>query len=792
VAADQPPAELRDLEPQRSPVGDLDARLDTYIRGLRARAETVEPESEAAERLDRQLRETVMLLQGWTRTALRSWHDVSSTTGGSDAPGTRNPETAWARLTVLEQSLDRLIALVRFNRGNLSKPYLDHLTRLNEAGRRQLAWEIDQAVLQVRLYTAHRLHDLDRIPEQLADALTIGELVWHLLLTLLAIGAAVWLKRRGPDGLERIRRSAFRSFDSLKWKRRVVRATNAVEVLVPWGSFVLGVIAVRWALGPLADEIEIDLLLWLTMLFGVYRLAIDAITGLLLAIGRHYKLPIDDEQQRRLERSVRTVLRIAGLLLIVGLVSARWLGEGVLYTLVSRFAWLIILLAIVGELLRWRTSMVDMFLELSPDSPLATSVRNSREHWYGMLIAPAAFVWLAAHGVATVTRDFMLRFEETQKALAFLFRRKVEKQAEREGYADEVYDDVPPEVLEAFDEQAIDRGPLVVSHFPELETIQNQISEWRRSGTGGAALIQGQRGIGKTSWLNQLRREDVEITRIELGTRVTGPDALVSQLARLLDIPGSPASVGDLADQLESGDQRIVVLDLAQHLFIARIGGYDAFSAFAELVNRTRQHVFWIASMSKYAWRHLVAVHPDCAVFRRVIALEGWSEEEIRELIQRRAKASGATFNYADVAVDQIEGVASRARLVESAEGYLRLLWDYAGGNPRVALHFFVRSLDPDRGGRLRVRLFRAPDPARLEAGGEAGLFVLAAIVTHESLSIQDLATVTRSTVARCHIHVDRLIDLGAARVDDGLIRVTTTWQRAAVRLLRRRNLLPD
>jgi hypothetical protein len=201
--------------------------------------------------------------------------------------------------------------------------------------------------------------------------------------------------------------------------------------------------------------------------------------------------------------------------------------------------------------------------------------------------------------------------------------------------------------------------------------------------------------------------------------------------------------------------------------------------------------VFWLAAMSKYAWRHLRAVHPDCTVFRRVIDLEGWSEEEIRELIQRRAKGSGATFNYADVAVDQLEGVATRARLVESAEGYLRLLWDYSSGNPRIALHFFIRSLDPDHGGRLRVRLFRAPETGRLEEGGEAGLFVLAAIVTHESLSIEDLASVTRSTVARTSIHVDRLIDLGAVCVESGLIRVTTTWQRAAVRLLRRRHLLP-
>ena len=64
----------------------------------------------------------------------------------------------------------------------------------------------------------------------------------------------------------------------------------------------------------------------------------------------------------------------------------------------------------------------------------------------------------------------------------------------------------------------------------------------------------------------------------------------------------------------------------------------------------------------------------------------------------------------AAVVVEGMEGVSIKARLIESEEGYIRLLWDYSDGNPRAALHFFVRSLDPDRGSRVRVRLFKAPD----------------------------------------------------------------------------------
>jgi hypothetical protein len=247
-----------------------------------------------------------------------------------------------------------------------------------------------------------------------------------------------------------------------------------------------------------------------------------------------------------------------------------------------------------------------------------------------------------------------------------------------------------------------------------------------------------------------------------------------------------------LARALAEGPSRVVVLDMAQHLFLADVGGYDAFAGFARLVNRTCRQVFWLCSMNTYAWRHLSAVRPDAAVFRGSAQLAAWSEERIRELIRTRCTASGVQFNFADLVVDGLEGVSTQARLIESEEGYTRLLWDYSDGNPRAALHFFLRSLDPDRGNRVRVRLFRAPDVARLEAGGFNGLFVLAAVVTHESIGLDHLVEVTRIDRPECFIHLDRMAELGAVVCHDDMYRVSTTWHRAAVRLLRRRNLLPS
>jgi hypothetical protein len=185
-------------------------------------------------------------------------------------------------------------------------------------------------------------------------------------------------------------------------------------------------------------------------------------------------------------------------------------------------------------------------------------------------------------------------------------------------------------------------------------------------------------------------------------------------------------------------------------------------------------------------------VRPDLAVFRHREALEAWNEEQIRALIRRRLVASEIRATYQDLVVDRMEGVSAAATLLQTEEGYARLLWDYSDGNPRVALNCWLRSVVPDAPDRVRVRLFRAPDPDELERGGEPGLFVLSAIVNHENLTLEETARVTSYPVSLCRIHLDRFAEIGALHCERGRHRVTTRWQRPVIRLLKRRNLLSD
>ena len=785
AAPSEPGADLVSDTPAE-PAVDLDATRSAVDARLQALVERLDAAASGTPEVDEIDRSLVVVLDD-VQTRLRQALDRLNEASGSD-----DSDLRWREVELYGGALSRLVQLRKQARSSFTEEYGDALSGLSRIGIEQASREARTAWLATRYHLASRRHTLDEVPKMTRDLFTVGAAFSRMLLVIVVVIAAFWVRRRWRGWLERLRTSTFGLLASVAAKRRAQRLFRWCETACPWTIFLATVAAVRWALGPAADSTEVGTLLTLLTVFGCYRLAIDVVAAMFVGTATHYGLVVTDERRSMLHRSVRLVLRIGTFLVLIHLAS-RALGQGFLGAMITRFAWMVVLTAVLVELFRWRDVMVDTFLKLQPNGWLAATVRDTRTRWYGALLAPAAFVWLAGRGLAVVAREFALGFEQTQKALAFLFRQRVQRQAEKQGYAEGDVAELPKGLAAAFAEEPVTTGELVVANFPGLEEMHEILSTWRATGARGSYLLTGERGIGKTTWLNQIRREDLSVQRVLLGRRVSTESDLCSRLAELLEVDaGKTPDSRDLGRALCSGPPRVVILDMAQHLFLTNVSGYDAFAAFARLVNRTCNNVFWLCSMSAYAWRHLRAVRPDATVFRTRRHLGGWTEDAISELVRTRCAASGVRFNYADLVVDRLEGVSMRSRLIESADGYSRLLWDYSDGNPRAALHFFLRSLDPDRGDRVRVRLFKAPDVDLLEDGGQDGLFVLAGIVTHESICLDDLIEVTRFDRSQCFIHLDRLLEVGAITLDEEMYRVSTTWHRAAVRLLRRRNLLPE
>ncbi|MFZ9889629.1 MAG: hypothetical protein ACO3JL_19210, partial [Myxococcota bacterium] len=348
-------------------------------------------------------------------------------------------------------------------------------------------------------------------------------------------------------------------------------------------------------------------------------------------------------------------------------------------------------------------------------------------------------------------------------------------------------------ILAAFSDEPTLEAERVVERFVGADDV---VTRLQGSVRGGAFVLHGPWGVGRTSWVMQLVSRlpaATRIVRFEPSKRLTTVQQLCEEWQSVLDTPEAPTCPDEIAAALLKREADVVILDGAELLFLRTIGGYGAIEALASIVADTREHILWLMTCASPAFSYLCRTMAFEQNFDQVIALPRWSEGEIRSLVQRRQEASGIAANFDDLLVHEGAGERRLTQVVETEEGYIRLLWNFAEGNPRVAQLFWLRSLYPDPQGRMRVRLYTAPTADDLEWLSEQEKFLLAAFHLHGPLSINALALACRQPPPRVRAHVDRGVAKGlyvrSSLQDESYLISLEHWQAAQV-ALRRKNLL--
>lgn len=497
-------------------------------------------------------------------------------------------------------------------------------------------------------------------------------------------------------------------------------------------------------------------------------------------------------------RCWRIITRYAAVALILLALAERAVGRAVFYQLATQILWWGSLPLAIYCLRVFRPWIVREYVKRSPtDGWLTELTRKHAPRFYGIAVLLVALIIVLFRQVARFVRSNLSDLDATKRLLAFFFRRRVEKHAQEHGRVLVEPHELPAPIIEHFPIRPLapEARPIKA---PFLDEIKEAFQNWQAQKTDGSVVLVGGAGMGKSTALRLLERtlgEPVPVYKVD--DKYTGVQGLLSGLARLLEMPRVPTSVSafvaELCRLLESQDRRVVALDNCHNFFLRKVGGFAAWEAFTRIVNQSSHRLFWVVSFNDVSWDYLSNIASGVSYFRRIVRIPPWTDEELRRMILTRMRRAKYRTSFTDLLVTRLEGMKESTQIVRTSQGYFRLLWDFTDGNPRIASHFWLRSLVPDPGKRrVRVHLFAAPRIEELEKLPDDIAFVLAAVVEHENINAEELATVSHTSIEFARFALQYCCERGymwRSPLTDRA-QLTTQWQQPIIRYLKRRHLL--
>jgi hypothetical protein len=679
---------------------------------------------------------------------------------------------------------------------HLAPSQQDALTGLTRSAWGRVQGEAGYLRLILRWYPVQRLQQLRNLPQQMAGPWQAG-LSGALTAAVALLLVSGWVRHNIRGWVDRARKAILAQLDAptARWfasslMHMLARLGRELVLLLATYLLFDQVLADRWTVP------EWQVLRSLAYAYAWYRLALAFLHRVVQVAVSRYQL-VSPLLNGKMLHSLRWVARMVLLYAVYVILAQAVLGRGALYGIARELALLGVVLIAWRLILAWRGEVTAAYLAAFPDGKLAERVRANEGKSQGLVIAFAAFVFVAARGLWIWLRDSALRFEQTRKALAYLFRRKLERKSKNQG-AELDLNALPDDLLACLTEEAA-TGDLRVDVYPHLDEVLARAESLAAGGAGAVVALAGDRGVGKTSWLLELQQraeQDLPSQVCTLEDRNLTVAALCAALSPIweLDPVDDPEA---LVQSILASPPRVVMLDLVQNLMLRAVGGLEAHTALLRIAQATSGQVLWILAYARWPFEFLQRTRPGRDVYDQVVMLKPWSEAQIGELLEARMVQAGYVADYESLLTDPsmpravgVQRPGDPDELERSEDRYHRLVWDYADGNPRIALHFFRLSLDWKAGRKVSVRLFPMPSVEALEEFEWRTWLVLACLVQHENLKVSDAVISLRFPEAECARALQLLEQRGFLNCIAGCYRVAPHWARAVHRFLQRKKLL--
>lgn len=574
-----------------------------------------------------------------------------------------------------------------------------------------------------------------------------------------------------------------------KGLRAVTRFVTSITALLPW-LFLLSITLFM----PRLPTSEFGVGGALPLLFAVYVayvLVSLSLEWFLLSVCQGAGQYLNNETTALLEKRTHSVTSWLLLPWVIITLSEYLLQSSAVSQLIEAVVWLFSWLMLSYVLHFYRESLVLNLKRLTPErfdgvvEPLSTGQLTTI---LLPLLIPLNLILFTRAFVEQLLGEFI--WYQRLNARWFRMRNQLQEDDEEE-FSVESADNTYLRWFECYGEGEY---PIIKTGLNEI--FQRHYSNWYGDrGDDNVLMLTGESGIGKKSAVKRFCKEvetnedDVRVATLDIPARTLDSSSLYALIGEQLQLDLTEGPVA-LATANEAIPPTMVVINNAENLFLADVGGLDGWQALLSLTNARAGNVFWIIVMNNQSWAYLCNVFGRDYQMRNVVRVKRWTQSEIRSLILSRNQQSGYRLRYDDVLMDARAPANNSLRNAE--QRYFSLLWDASHGVPVTALRLWQESVTTRRT-EVTVRVPRIPAGSRIEKSGSNQSFILAAIVTHGTLNTSEIMRVTNlsENVVRFSLKAtleDDIVEKG----EDGRYRITALWYHTVVSILNRMNMLHE
>lgn len=581
------------------------------------------------------------------------------------------------------------------------------------------------------------------------------------------------------------------------WREMVALNLQRLTPFIPWVLVIIGFEFLREVMeGTLIEEL--GLLIPYLLYYCYYRLFRQTVLNLLRLLSEKAMMKASAHTKDKMNRSSLLIGRIYFVVMCLLHTVSSVASEGLLYQEIVVFSRIIGVIVFYRLIWKWREEISGILRRnfgTEEDGGMFAFIPGLMVAKFFIVTGPICFSIALLVPFYHWLEDQIGKFELSKSIAAKIFKKKLENTEGLEGDEEER---LPDDYLKYFFLKASEfeeetQKLLVTPKRDPLEKIKVEVNEWKDGKTEEHTVaLYGVKGAGKSTTLNRLEnfyKDKLKVIRCDIPAKLLTKNEVHKFFGHLL-------GGGDLVDpvSLLEWDKEIeptlVILDEAQNLFLAQMGGFEGIRAFFELLNVRTENIFWCASFNRFSWNYLDQVFAKNRYFRSSIEIEGMNEEDLQNLIMKRHNMSSYRLSYAEI----IRALRSYSEVDDTSyveNLFFRMLYEESRGNPRVALNLWLRALRPRRRGLIKVGLPLNPKLSVLSRLSEESHFVYSGLIRHENLTSRELVAVTSLAegVVRYALKIgleNEFID----RDEAGRYRVVALMQGPLTQFLKAKNFI--